>query len=416
MITIKPFKGVRPNKAFAHTVPCHPLGSYTETAIRDKLKRDKSSFLNIINYTRDQTLSPEKRVEKIKRKFNSFLEKDYLKQDPKSSFYIYRQERDTHTSTGIIALTAADDYFDGKIRIHERTLAEKQERLTECLETSRFQADPVLLTFSDNNRTRQIINIETRNTPLYKYQTENDSVSHTFWMVENRLNIKQLIDSFKDTDHVYIADGHHRMASAAAYTKQMRARDRATAGIEKYNYTLSYLIPESQLAIYEYNRLVKDLNGHSLEAFLAQLERFCTIHPKGDTPYYPSHKHHISMYAQGQFYGLFIKHEFRGKPEGLGELDTYLFEENALKPILNIQNSQHDKRIAFIPGSGDIEGIMKMKASVDSGEFSVGFGFYPICLQDLKALADLELAMPPKSTYIQPKLDSGMIIYKLDGV
>lgn len=414
MIKIKPFKGIRPSKAFAHTVPSRSFESYTEEEIKAVTARDKTSFLNVISHTKNREILPEKRLERVQKHLMSFLNKGYLKRDNTACFYAYRQEKGEHTTTGIIALTTADDYLNEKIRIHENTLAAREKRFTNYLETVAFHAEPVLLTFPDDNCVHQIIYIETRKTPTYKYYSEEEGISHTFWVVDNRLNIRQIIDGFKQIDHLYVADGHHRIASAAAYTQHKRACDKSYVGIENYNYILSYLIPESEVNICAYNRLVKDLNGHSPKAFLSQLEGFCTVHPKGDTPYYPSQKHHISLYTEGKFYGLFIKHELRGQPRGLGELDTYLFEENVLTLLLDIRDTRQDKRIAFSPGSGDIRGIMEMKARIDSGEFKAGFAFYPVCIEDLKRVADLKLTMPPKSTYIEPKLHSGMIIYNLD--
>ncbi|MEH0007100.1 MAG: DUF1015 domain-containing protein [Flavobacteriales bacterium] len=401
MIAIRPFKGIRPL-------------SHIEGRITDSRTASNPPLLPTINPAIDPKRSLSARFEAVRDRFLSLLTKGYLKRESEPCFYIYRQKTAAHSFTGIIAGVAADDYFDGRIRVHERTLPAGEAYFTDYLDVVKFHSEPVLLMFPDNNRIRQIIDIETRNTPFHKQQMESDGISHTFWVVNNRRNIEQIVDIFKRVAHLYIADGHHRMASAATYAKRMRARDATFVGTENYNYISSCLIPESELKIYEYNRLVRDLNGRAVESFLTELARFCTIHPKGDKPYYPSHKHCISMYLEGRFYGLFIKREFRGKPKGLGELDTYIFEENVLKPILSIQNAHADKRIKFLPGTGDINGVMDMKEWVDTNRFRVGFGFYPISVADLKYIADLHLVMPPKSTYIQPKLRNGMVIYKLD--
>ena len=399
MIRIRPFKGIRPTRAFAHTIPTYPFDSHAGPEMADG---------------QTQCISPS--FEKVRGGLLSLLDKGYLKRDLKPCFYIYRQETVSHKFTGIIGGVAADDYFNGKIRVHEQTLAQRAARFTDYLDAVRFYSEPVLLMFPDNNRIRQIIDIETRNAPTYKRQMESDGMSHSFWAADNRLNIERLVDIFECVDHLYIADGHHRMASAATYVKRMRERDTTFMGTENYNYILSCLIPESELKIRAYNRLVRDLNGHSIPSFLTELSHFCTIHPKGDKPYYPAHKHCISMYAEGRFYGLFIKRELRAKPKGLGELDIYLFEEHVLTPILNIQDTPADRRMEFVPGTGDTKGLVNMKEWVDSGRFSAGFGFYPISVGDLKRIADLHLAMPPKSTYIEPKLRSSMVIYPLDGV
>lgn len=226
------------------------------------------------------------------------------------------------------------------------------------------------------------------------------------------MSLRQIKASIEKNEAFYIADGHHRMESSMVYTREMLKENPEIEDTDAMNYTLAMLVSDQELIIKDYNRMVKDLNGRTAEEFLAELEQHFTIGERGETPFFPSKKHHLGLYLEGKYYSLFVKREAL-TVEGMSELDTYLFEELVLKPILDIQDSKEDNRLEFVRGTGDLEGVKNLKHKVDESEFKAGFFFYPVVSSDLEKIADLGLKMPPKSTYIEPKPLSGLTIFQL---
>lgn len=372
---------------------------------------------NDLDYNPDPRTDDLKKISKsdvlkIKENFNTLLEEKSLVKDT-ASYYIYEQEFSTNTKIlGIIGCVSLDDYKNGLIKKHENTLKAREEKFTQYLKTLGLQPDPVLLTFQENHKIEIITSMVTVKAPTLEF-LGNDGKIHRLWQVKDRLVMQQLKSAIEKLPALYIADGHHRMESSAHYTEFRRKNEPDFFGGEMFNYTLAVIIPGNYLHIYDYNRLVKDLNGLSTEEFLAEMGKVFKVLEK-DQPYYPSAKHHISMYLDGKFYALYVNHEYRGIPKGLGELDTFLWEEHIMKPILNIENSSQTSAIDFIKGTGDLHGIMKMKEKVDSGEYKVGFGFYPVNINDLTLVSDENKTMPPKSTYIYPKFLSALTTLDLN--
>ncbi|MXV38422.1 DUF1015 family protein [Flavobacteriaceae bacterium Ap0902] len=414
MIEFKPFKGVRPAKQKAAQVTSENVENYSQEEIVKEIEKNPESFLNIVKPIVVDNLSDEEKVTaKVRHNFEDFMSDEILLTDRKS-YYIYEQENNNEQIIiGIIGVISIDDFVAGKIKPHEDTIEKKEKIFDEFLNSAHFQSDPILLTFPENQSIELIMSMTTRHSPTLEF-TGRDNHTHRLWQVKDRLVVKQLKTAIEKLEAFYIADGHHRMVSAKRYTDKAREEEPDFFGGEAFNYAMAILVPDNHLKIYDYNRLVKDLNELSKEEFIEKLSTVFTVVEKGDEPYFPSHKHHISMYLEGEFYSLYVNQEYRGIPTGLGELDTYLLEEHVLKPILNIQNSRTNDRLKFIKGTGDMDGVLKIKEKVDSGKFTIGFSFYPISPEDMRLVADEGLIMPPKSTYIEPKFLSGLTIYDLE--
>ena len=414
MINFRPFRAVRPAKQKAATVTSRNIEYYNSEQLERELATNSESFLQVLEPNiHHHHESSESRFMQVRNNFENFLNDEILLRD-KSSFYIYeQQDADGNIVPGILGAVSVDDFNNGLIKKHENTLEIREQRFADYLKTTHFHSDPVMLTFPENQNVELIMSMTTRNTPTLEF-TGPDGKIHRLWQVKDRLVMKQLKSAIEKLPALYIADGHHRMGSSALYTEFIRKEEPDYFGGEAFNFTMAMLIPGNHLKIYDYNRLVTDLNGMTTEEFLGKVGKIFTIVEKGETPYFPSHKHHISMYLDGKFYGLYVNQELRGVPKGLGELDTWLWEENILKPLLGITNIRVDSRVGFSKGTGDMKGILKMQDLVDSGKYRVAFGFYPVAINDLILVADEGLTMPPKSTYIEPKFLSALTILDLN--
>ena len=330
-------------------------------------------------------------------------------QEEKPCFYIYKiVNREENVFHGIVAAASVEDYENDIIKKHEDTLAQKEIIFKEYLKTVGFNAEAVLLTYPDNNELNTIIEKVMETRAEYEFTTTYRD-THYVWGVDDKNIILKIETIFKRMDAVYIADGHHRSASSYLLAKDLQSENKNHSGKEKYNFFMTYLIPESELKIFEFNRLVKDLNGLTKEEFLIQLDTVFRIDKRGIDYYKPSKKHHFSMYLDGAFYSLYLRKDNYNFKNALEALDTYILYTSVLKPILGIEDPRHDDRIAYSHGKRDLAYV---KSQVDSGEFTVGFGLVPITIDEMKHVADEGLTMPPKSTYIEPKLRSGVTIYE----
>ena len=412
MIKIKPFKGVRPENGIAPNFVTRSIDIYTKEEFELK-QNDNANFLQMIAPIQDKRLSTKQRFEQVRSIYDRYKKQSTLKKDLNQSLYIYKQEHEFHSFTGVLTGISADNYFNGDIKVHESTLKRREKNFTKTLNAIQFQAEPVLLTYEKNNKLKQLISIEVQRTPQMLFTTKSDGVRHHLWMVKDRLILHQFIETFKKMNKLYVADGHHRIASSVANVTLQRKVQKNWIGNESFNFILSYLIPNEELIIHDYNRLVTDLNGHTKEEFLKLIKKSFIVEKKGEMPYVPTQKHHISMYLEGEFYALFLSHGLRALNK-MSILDTYQLEQTILKPILNIKNTRSDKRIGFVCGDSGEEGLKRMKAKIDSSEFKIGFGMYPVSVIDLQEIADNGLKMPPKSTYILPKVRGGLLILELD--
>lgn len=412
MPQFKPFKGIRPVREIAGFFSTISVDAYSPEQLEHELNSNPQSFLHIIKPTWDDPAEPiAHRHRKVRENFRAYIDSESAETD-KASFYIYQISKPNKENVrGLIGLVNMDDYEKGTIKKHEETLTKRVERFADYLQNVHFHAEPVLLTYHHNQRIDLLMDVEMKRLPALSFKDREENL-HQLWVVENRLNLQQFKDSVERNESLYIADGHHRMESSFVYTQKIREQQKNTAGTEPYNYTLAMLVSDRELLIKDYNRLVRDLNGHSKEEFLSLLKQKFDIVERGETPFFPSKKHHIGMYLDGNFYGLFVKKEILTE-KGLSELDTYLLEEFVLKPVLNIHDSRNDERIDFLRGTGNAEGIKELKNKVDTEGFKAGFFFYPVNPVDLQMIADLGLQMPPKSTYIEPKPLSGLTIFDL---
>ncbi len=409
MIKIQPFKAVRPSVNKVSQVVSRSYEDYSTDELETELQNNPLSFLHIINPTHnsDEKISKKKRFSVIKNKYLNFKEKGIFITDTKPAFYIYKIETKTSDFCGIIARCEAKAYANNYIKKHENTLERREKLFKKYLKNVGFNAEPVLLTYLDNKTIKEFISSITLNKPDYCFTKDNNT--HSLWKIDDFQKIKQLQQEFNTIENLYIADGHHRCASSSLLAEEMKAKNPNHTGNEPYNFFMSYLIPESDLKIYEFNRLVKDLNNYTKTEFLEQLAIHFSVENKGFEIYKPSKKHEFSMYLNSEFYSLSLKTEKYNFTNSLSSLDTQILYKTILKPLLNIKDLRNDDRIIYTYGK---DNTIKMKTAIDSDKFAAGFGLVPVTVDELKKIADENLKMPPKSTYIKPKLYSGLTIYE----
>ncbi len=409
MAIIKPFKAVRPTKDKVAFVTSRSYQEYSHKELEAALSFNPFSFLHIINpgFKFDKQVSGNERFKLVRNRYLEFLEDNVFTKDEKESIYIYQVEKNSFKCCGFFCATSVQDYRNDVIKKHEDTLSRREELFANYLKTVGFNAEPVLMTFKDNTKVAEIISSETKKNPEYLFTTPN-KIKHTLWVVSDVKKIKELQGAFQKMESLYIADGHHRSASSNLLAKKSETHPKH-AGKEAYNFFMSYLIPESEIRIFEFNRMVKDLNGLSKEEFLIRLDAFFRIEKKGDILYKPTKKHHFSMYLDGAFYSLFLRKKVYKFTDALSELDTQILYKTVLEPILGIKDLRADKRIRYGYGKHN---VIRMKDDIDQGKFAVGFSLVPLSIDEIKTIADAGLVMPPKSTYIEPKLRSGMAIYE----
>ncbi|WP_298343188.1 DUF1015 domain-containing protein [uncultured Algibacter sp.] len=411
MAKIIPFKAVRPTRAIVGLVAARPYQSYTVEERESRMDYNPYSFLHIVNpgYKYHQTIHGEARYKLVRNRYLEFKEDGIFIQDEKPSLYVYKiVDRHGQKFNGIIAATSAKDYDNNVIKKHEDTIAKREQTFKSYLKTVGFNAEPVLLTYPDNKVISSIIEQTQKNHAEFEFtMTYRDT--HYLWKIEDEEAINQIQNEFEKMKTIYIADGHHRSSSSYLLYKDEKDKNPNHNGTESYNFFMSYLIPESDLVIHEFNRLVKDLNGLTKEAFLIRLDSAYRIENRGNIPYTPSKPHHFSMYLDGDFYSLYLRKARYKVNTALDELDAELLYKTILQPILGINDLRNDNRIEYVNGKHD---IITIKSSVDSGEFKIGFGMCPATIKQIKNIANEGLTMPPKSTYILPKLRSGIIIYE----
>lgn len=415
MANVIPFKAIRPENDKVHLVASRSVDGYNTSELRDKLTQNPFSFLHVINPdfedgTRTKPGSSE-RLQKIKKRFKNFVNAKVFMRDETACYYLYRQVKNDNTFIGIIGCTSIDDYMQGVIKIHEQTLTEREEKLKDYLEVCEFNAEPVLFCYPDDEK----INALTEDVMSYRSDydfTTTDRVRHTLWVINKTKSVKLIKDQFTKIPAIYIADGHHRSASAALLGKLRRNKEPNYTGAEAYNYYLGVFFPESQLRIYDYNRVVKDLNGLSEAQFIAKISKSFMVREVNDFIFKPDRKHEFSMYLNKKWYSLIARDGVYKAESPVGSLDASILTEHVLAPILNIHDLKTDKRIGFVPG---IKGAEALKITVDDGKAAVAFGLYPVTMQHLKWIADTNNIMPPKSTWVEPKMRSGLVIYSLEG-
>jgi uncharacterized protein (DUF1015 family) len=406
MPKIAPFRAVRPHRDKAHLVGSRSYLSYSGKDLEDKLEGNPFTFLHVL---RPEMHAGERlKVDRLARyqlvndEYKSFFDKDILQKEAEPSFYIYRQTKGPQTFKGIIAGVAVEEYLEGHVKIHEQTITFRERIFQEYLEITGFNAEPVLLTYEGREAIDTLVDSIVAERPEYEFYT-TDKVKHELWVVGDKEIQQRLIDEMALVPDVYIADGHHRCASSALLSG-MKGHGQS----QPFNRFMSLLMPSSELKIYEYNRLVKELNGLSAQEFISALKESFEVSAAGG-PVQAKGFHHLTMYLGGEWYDLHVKKDKVGN-DPVSKLDTRILTNQVLRPILGIEDIRTDKRISFIDGLQGIEGIQR---AVDSGRYAVGFSLFPVTFEQLKTVSDCGAIMPPKSTWIEPKLRTGLTIYEL---
>lgn len=411
MAKIIPFKAVRPTRDKVSLVASRSYQSYTQNELESRLDNNPFSFLHIINpgYKYHKDITGKERYTLVKNRYLEFKEDGVFVKDKNPNFYIYKiVNRDGNVFTGIVAAASSEDYKKDIIKKHEDTIEYRENIFKDYLKTVGFNAEPVLLTYPDNTVIANIIKEVQKERAEFEFTTHFRD-THYLWLVDNEASIAQIKKEFESIENVYIADGHHRCASSFLLSEDLKSKNDAHTGDEPYNFFMSYLIPESNLKIHEFNRLVKDLNGLTKDAFLIKLDAIFRIENRGSELYKPTRKHHFSMYLDGEFYSLYLRKHNYNLDNPLVALDTQILYKTVLEPILGISDLRNNTRIGYSYGKND---LVNIKSKVDIGEYVVGFGLVPISIEEMKAIANAGLTMPPKSTFIEPKLRSGITIYE----
>lgn len=406
MAKIKPFKAVRPAPDKVALVTCRTYDDYSSAELAAWLNFNPYSFLHVIHpaYANAQKVSLEKRFKAVANKYQDFKHDQILIEEEHPVFYLYEIQSKGQTFTGIIAGTSVKDYQNNVIKKHEDTLQYRVELFKDYLHQTNFNTEPVLITYPDSVEINTFITLRKQSKPVYEYSTTNKE-KHTLWKIDTQSEVDWLQEHFENIPNLYIADGHHRSASAELLYKQDKH-----LGNENLNYFMSFLIAESNVKIYEFNRLIRDLNGLSKEIFIKKLSEHFVIIAKDQEIWKPQNKFEFGMYLDGSFYALFYKKENHQQASILDNLDAQILYDKVLFPLLGIEDLRNDERIDYIPGK---QSISVIKDLIDEGEFEVGFMLYPSDINEIKALADNNLIMPPKSTYIEPKFRSGLVVYEL---
>lgn len=411
MSKILPFKAVRPTRDKVSLVASRSYQSYTQAEREARLDYNPFSFLHIVNpgYKYDKEISGEARYNLVKNRYLEFKEDGIFIQDQSPCYYIYKiVDRDNQEFNGIVAAASVEDYNNNVIKKHEDTIASREVIFKDYLKTVGFNAEPVLLTYPKNNTISAIINKKQKERAEFEFTTTYRD-THYLWLIDNPEDINSISDAFSNIKTLYIADGHHRSSSSKLLCEDLKSNNLQHTGNETYNYFMSYLICEEELKINQFNRLVKDLNGLTKEEFLIQLDTMFRIENRGIMPYQPTKQHHFSMYLDGEFYSLYLRKSNYIFNTALDQLDAQILYKTILEPILGITDLRNDNRIMYLSGKKD---IVNLKSMVDSNTFKVGFGMIPATIEQMKLIADQNLTMPPKSTYIEPKLRSGVTIYE----
>ena len=402
MAIVRPFKAIRPARDKANLVASRSYLTYSDETIKEKLDHNPYTFLHIINpdYNTPKKTTGIAKFKLVKEKFQQFIADGILKKDAVESFYVYQKKNQLNAFTGIIGASSVEDYLNNKIKKHEQTLTKREKMFRNYLDITGFNAEPVLLAHEPNKEIKSILDKYTSTRSEYEFTTTNKSL-HKLWIVDNWSDIKMITNAFEKIENIYIADGHHRCASSALFYKDQKS--------ELSSYFMSYLVDENQLNILNFNRLVKHLNGLTASKLLEKIKEKYTLNYKKESPYSPTLKYEISMYLEGKWYSLIAnKQKYSSTAESL---DPSILSKNILKPLLNILDERTDQKISFLDGTNPLSVI---KAKVDSGEYAVGFILKPISITAIKKVADNNEIMPPKSTYIQPKLRSGLTIYPIE--
>lgn len=414
MAKVKPFRGLRPPKQFVEQVASKPYDVLSSEEARAEAEGNEKSLYHIIKPEIDFEPGTGEHEEKVYDKavenFQKFQREGWLVQDEKEQYYLYAQTMDGRTQYGLVVGASVDDYLTGKIKKHELTRKEKEVDRMHHIEINNANIEPVFLSFPTNEVLERVIAQTAKTEPEYDFVSE-DGIGHTLWCISDDAVINEITEAFAKIPYLYIADGHHRTAAAAHVGEEKAKADPNHTGKEEYNYLLAVCFPESHLKVMDYNRVVKDLNGLTDEEFLQKVGEKFIVEDKGTEIYRPAALHNFSLYLGGKWYSLTAKEGTYDDNDPIGVLDVKISSDYILRDILNIVDLRTDKRIDFV---GGIRGLGELKDRVDSGEMKMALALYPVTMRQIIDIADSGNIMPPKATWFEPKLRSGLIIHKLD--
>lgn len=414
MAVLKAFKGLRPPVNISKELASRPYDVLDSKEARVEAAGNQYSLLHIIkpeiDLPEDTYLYDQKVYDKALENFTQFREKGWLVQDTEDYLYVYAQTMWGKTQYGIVGCAAVDDYMNNRILKHELTRKDKEEDRMKHVRVNNANMEPVFFTYPAVKEIDDIVEEIVKGEPEYDF-TAVDGVGHHFWVIRDKTTIDRIISLFAEIPYTYVADGHHRTAAAALVGNEKRKNNPNHRGDEEYNFFLAVHFPANQLTIIDYNRVVKDLNGLSKEGFLKAFEKNFTIELKGTEIYKPEKLHNFSMYIDGKWYSLTAKEGTFNDSDPIGVLDVTILSNLILDEILGIKDLRTDKRIDFI---GGIRGLGELKKRVDSGEMKVAFALYPVSMTQLINIADSGNIMPPKTTWFEPKLRSGLVVHLLD--
>lgn len=414
MAIVKPFKGVRPPRELAREVASRPYDVLNSEEARAEAEGNPRSLYHIIKPEIDFAPGTDEHAPEVYDRavenFRDFQQRGWLVQDEKPHYYIYAQRMGDHVQHGIVVAANVDDYLSGAIKKHELTRRDKEEDRMKHVRCQNANIEPVFFAFPDNERLQRVIDTVTAGAPEYDF-TADDGFGHTFWLIDDDAMIAEVTDAFAAIPALYIADGHHRTAAAALVGAEKARLNPDHRGDEEYNYFLAVAFPASELKIIDYNRLVKDLNGLSPAEFLEKLEFNFIIKDMGREPYRPQHLHNFSLYLEDHWYSLTAREGTYDDHDPIGVLDVTISSNLILRDLLGIHDLRSDKRVDFV---GGIRGLDELKRRCDSGEMAAALALYPVSMDQLMNIADTGNIMPPKTTWFEPKLRSGLVIHKLD--
>ncbi len=415
MAIVKPFRGIRPPKEFVEEVESRPYDVLDSEEARAEAGDNEKSLYHIIkpeiNFPVGTSEYDPKVYESAAEHFKMFQEKGWLKQDAEENYYLYAQTMDGKTQYGLVVCAYVADYLNGVIKKHELTRKDKEEDRMKHVRVNNANMEPVFFAYPDNKVLLAIIDKYAKKTPEYDFIAPIDGFGHKLWVISDKADIQAITDEFARIPSLYIADGHHRSAAAALVGAEKASQDPNTTGKEEYNYFMAVCFPASQLTILDYNRVVKDLNGKTAAEFLAALAEDFAVEDKGTEIYKPQQLHEFSLYLEGRWYSLKAKAGTYNDADPIGVLDVDISSRLILDKQLGITDLRTDKRIDFV---GGLRGLQELKRRVDSGEMKMALALYPVTMKQIMDIADSGKIMPPKATWFEPKLRSGLIIHSLD--
>lgn len=413
MSKVRPFKAIRPEAKYASDVVSLPYDVMNRKEAAEMASGNPYSFLHIcraeIDMPEQENVYDSSVYEKAKSNIEKYLEEGVFIREEKPALYIYREIMDGRVQTGIVGCVSVDEYKSNTIKKHEFTRVEKEIDRINHFDVCDANTEPVFLTYRDDSRIRTILDKFTRdNAPVYDV-TAADGIKHILWVMDDETLIEEMTSIFDEIPALYIADGHHRSASACKVGEKRREENPDYTGDEEFNFFMAAIFPDSDLKIFDYNRVVKDLNGNSSQEFMEKIEKAgFALEDMGEEPYYPERKHVFSMYLDGRWYRLTASDDI--VPDHITDsLDVAVLQNSLLEPVLGIEDPRTDKRIDFV---GGIRGLGELKKRADSN-MKVAFAVHPVSMDDLLAVADNDMVMPPKSTWFEPKLGSGLFMHSL---